>query len=116
MQDTNFSHPVLKAIAAEQSAVLVDDIEQAVAFLVTHGGIQWVTRRGNVLNGVLLGIEFCLTLVTQQKPHDRQHLEAPRTQGAHGQNRSQGRLHQGQKQVPRVSRRSQGRAGKVVQG
>lgn len=111
MTDTNFTHPVMRAIAAEQSVVLVDDIERAIAWLDLHGATQQFRRIGNKVMGVLLGVEFCLTFVTSQQPHDRtqgQHLEAPRAQGSHGIHRSQGRRHQRKVEVARLGRSPQG--------
>jgi len=65
MQDINLIHPLTAAIAAGATAAVVDDIETAIAWLDTHGGTQSLTRTGDTIAGVFLGIEFFIRLINK---------------------------------------------------
>jgi hypothetical protein len=110
MHDINLIHPLTAAIATGATIAVVDDIDTAIAWLDMHGGTQSLTRTGDTIAGVFLGIEFSIRLVAKS-PAYVEHLEPSRAKETHGIHRRQGRRHQGQSKVARLSRRPQSGVG-----
>lgn len=67
MHDINLIHPLTAAIATGATVAVVDDIETAIAWLDTHGGTQSLTRTGDTIAGVFLGIDFSIRLINKTK-------------------------------------------------
>lgn len=63
MHDINLIHPLTAAIAAGATIAVVDDIDTAIAWLDTHGGTQSLTRTGDTIAGVFLGIDYNISLM-----------------------------------------------------